>query len=65
MEFFHHAEKALLQARGVLSNAVVRDATLRLNEDEKRHLEFVNARVLRALDRAGLPRNPARASSAA
>jgi 4-hydroxy-tetrahydrodipicolinate synthase len=65
MEFFHHAEKALLQARGALSNAVVRDATLRLNEDEKRHLEFVNARVLRALDRAGLPRNPARASSAA
>jgi dihydrodipicolinate synthase/N-acetylneuraminate lyase len=65
MEFFHHAEKLLLQARGILPNAVVRDATLQLNPDERRHVDFLNARVLRVLDHAGLPHNPAVASPAA
>jgi dihydrodipicolinate synthase/N-acetylneuraminate lyase len=61
MEFFHHAEKLLLVARGVLPNALVRDATLQLNADERRHVDFLNARVLRLLDRMGLARNPAMA----
>lgn len=59
MEFFHHAEKRLLVARGVLQSAVVRDATLRLSSCEQSHVDFLNDRVLALLDRAGLSRNPA------
>lgn len=58
MELFHHAEKLLLRSRGVLSNAVVRDATMTLSEDQWSHLDFLNSRILALLDRLGMPRNP-------
>ncbi len=58
MEFFHHAEKRLLCARGILTSAVVREATVQLSEDERQHVDFLNGRILNLLDRLGMPRNP-------
>ncbi len=58
MELFHHAEKLLLQARGVLPETTVREATTALSEGELAHAAFLNEGVLALLDRAGLPRNP-------
>jgi dihydrodipicolinate synthase/N-acetylneuraminate lyase len=46
LEFFHHAEKALLVARGVLADAVVRDATMTVNKTDRQHLDFLNRRVI-------------------
>jgi 4-hydroxy-tetrahydrodipicolinate synthase len=46
MEFFHHAEKALLMARGVLSGASVRDATFTVNEIDRAHIDFLNRQIL-------------------
>jgi dihydrodipicolinate synthase/N-acetylneuraminate lyase len=46
LEFFHHAEKALLVSRGVLPHAYVRDATLTLNETDRSHIEFLNRKVI-------------------
>ena len=59
MELYHHAEKRLLQARGVLSDPSVRDASLRLKPHDEEHIQFLNRRILRLLDRVGLPHNPA------
>jgi 2-keto-3-deoxy-L-arabinonate dehydratase len=46
LEFFHHAEKALLVSRGVLSHGLVRDATLTVDEIDRAHIDFLNAKVL-------------------
>jgi len=46
LEFFHHAEKALLVARGVLSHAEVRDATLTIHEIDRAHIDFLNRKVI-------------------
>jgi 2-keto-3-deoxy-L-arabinonate dehydratase len=46
LEFFHHAEKALLAARGVLSDTAVRDATLTVNDVDRRHIDFLNRRIV-------------------
>lgn len=46
LEFFHHAEKALLVARGVLSESKVRDATLTVHEIDRAHIDFLNRKVL-------------------
>jgi dihydrodipicolinate synthase/N-acetylneuraminate lyase len=46
LEFFHHAEKALLVARGVLPNANVREATLTVGPDDRVHIEFLNRKVV-------------------
>jgi 2-keto-3-deoxy-L-arabinonate dehydratase len=46
LEFFHHAEKALLVARGVLTNAVVRDATMTISKTDREHIEFLNRRLV-------------------
>lgn len=56
LEFFHHAEKALLVARGVLSDSVVRDATLTVSPDDQAHILFLNRKVLSLLDNVGLAR---------
>jgi 4-hydroxy-tetrahydrodipicolinate synthase len=56
LEFFHHAEKALLVARGVLPDAVVRDATLTVGANDMAHMEFLNRRVLEWIDHLGLGR---------
>jgi dihydrodipicolinate synthase/N-acetylneuraminate lyase len=46
LEFFHHAEKALLTSRGVLTNTSVRDATLTVDEIDRRHIRFLNDKVI-------------------
>jgi 4-hydroxy-tetrahydrodipicolinate synthase len=63
MELFHHAEKRLLQARGILQDAFVRQASMELGEDDARHIEFLNRKVLASLDRLGIPRNPVLATN--
>jgi 4-hydroxy-tetrahydrodipicolinate synthase len=64
MELYHHAEKLLLQARGIISGAVVRQATRTLHEADASHIHFLNAKVLALLDHFGFPRNPARKARA-
>ena len=63
MELYHHAEKLLLQARGIISEAIVRQATRSLRETEARHIQFLNAKILALLDHHGFSRNPARQAS--
>jgi 4-hydroxy-tetrahydrodipicolinate synthase len=63
MELFHHAEKLLLQARGIISQITVRQATRGLRESEVRHIQFLNTKILALLDHFGFPRNPARQPS--
>ncbi len=63
LELFHHAEKRLLKARGILENAFVREAAIELREDETKHIDFLNSKILNALDELGMPRNPALAIS--
>ncbi len=46
LEFFHHAEKALLVARGVLTDAVVRDATITISKTDRAHIDFLNRRLV-------------------
>jgi 4-hydroxy-tetrahydrodipicolinate synthase len=46
IEFFHHAEKALLVARGVLADPQVRDATLTVDEIDRAHIDFLNRKIL-------------------
>ena len=62
LELFHHAEKRLLQARGILSTAVVREASLGLTERDRQYVDFLNGGILELLDSLGLPRNPGRTS---
>jgi dihydrodipicolinate synthase/N-acetylneuraminate lyase len=58
MEFFHQAEKLLLQDRGVLPSANVRDLRIDLDERDTRYIHFLNGRVMALLDRLAMPRNP-------
>jgi dihydrodipicolinate synthase/N-acetylneuraminate lyase len=46
LEFFHHAEKALLSARGMLSDTTVRDATLTIHEIDRMHIDFLNRKII-------------------
>lgn len=59
MELFHHAEKRLLVARGILKEAVVRELTPTLDQHLEDRIAFLNGTVFGALDRLGVPRNPA------
>jgi 4-hydroxy-tetrahydrodipicolinate synthase len=58
IELFHHAEKRLLQARGILQNAFVRQARMELREDEERYIDFLSRKLLASLGRLGMARNP-------
>ncbi len=58
MELFHHAEKMLLQARGILSTIVVRELQMELEESDKEYISFLNSKILDLLDELQLPRNP-------
>lgn len=58
LELFHHAEKMLLEARGLLRATAVRESTLELGPYDLAHIGFLNSRVLELLDELGLPRNP-------
>ena len=46
LEFFHHAEKALLVARSVLTEPQVRDATLTVDPIDRAHIHFLNQKIL-------------------
>jgi len=50
MEFFHHAEKALLVARGVLPEVIIREATLTVGPYDQAHIAFLNRRIVEWLD---------------
>ena len=58
MELFHHAEKTLLAARGILPAAVVRELTLRLDRHTEARISFLNEQILALLNRLDLPHNP-------
>jgi 4-hydroxy-tetrahydrodipicolinate synthase len=58
MELFLHVEKRLLVARGVLTDATVRQATMTPDAQLLRYADAVNGRVLAALDDADLRRRP-------
>ena len=64
MELYHHAEKRLLAARGVVQGSVVRQVTLRLDRHLDDRISFLNEQILTALDRFNLPHNPAIAATA-
>jgi dihydrodipicolinate synthase/N-acetylneuraminate lyase len=49
LEFFHHAEKSLLVARGILARADVREATLTVDPVDAAHMHFLNGRYLALL----------------
>jgi 4-hydroxy-tetrahydrodipicolinate synthase len=57
LEFFHHVEKALLVARGVLADSTVRDATLTVDAKDQAHINFLNQKILDLLRRQeiGIP----------
>jgi dihydrodipicolinate synthase/N-acetylneuraminate lyase len=59
MELFHHAEKRLLKARGVLSQACVRDAGTEVPASAAAYIEFLNENILELLDQIQIPRNSA------
>jgi dihydrodipicolinate synthase/N-acetylneuraminate lyase len=58
MEIFHHAEKMLLKARGVLDSTRVREAGMEAQPRDAEHIGFLNGRILALLDQLALPRNP-------
>ena len=58
MELFHHAEKRLLVARGILQEAVVRQLTLNLDQHTGDRISFLNGQILALLDRLELSHNP-------
>jgi 4-hydroxy-tetrahydrodipicolinate synthase len=59
MELYHHAEKLLLRARGILETTCVRDSGMELRACDTAHIDFLNGRILDLLDRLGMPRHPA------
>jgi len=59
LELYHHAEKRLLQARGVLNTVVVRRPRMSLSAHEAAHIDFINRRILELLEEFGMPHNPA------
>ncbi len=62
MEFYHQAEKLLLQDRGLLERATVRDLRIELEERDVEYIHFLNRRVLALLERLAMPRDPVAAA---
>jgi len=58
MELFHHAEKRLLAARGILPEVFVRQLTLKLDQHMEDRISFLNQQILALLHRLELPLNP-------
>lgn len=50
-EYFHHAEKLLLVARGILREATVRPVTVELNSDARRYLDMLISQMQVLFDR--------------
>ena len=58
-ELYLQLEKRLLVQRGALPNPTVRRPTWTIDPQVMAYGEMLNGRVLKALDKLGLPRNPA------
>jgi len=58
MEIYHHAEKRLLAARGIINEISVREPRLGLSPLDAAHIDFLNANILALLDRLKMPRFP-------
>ncbi len=58
MELYHHAEKRLLAARGILTETFVRDPSRNLDPLNAAHIDLLNANILALLDRLNMPRCP-------
>lgn len=58
MELYHHAEKRLLAARGILSETYVRNPSRDLDPLDAAHIDLLNANVLAFLDSLHMPRCP-------
>ena len=54
LELYHHCEKRLLRARGLLSSVTIREPQLRLDRATEAHIEALNREVLKEVDRLGL-----------
>ena len=54
MELFHHCEKLLLAARGLLRSTVVRDPSVEPDEQMLDHIGLVNRLVLEEVERNGV-----------
>jgi 4-hydroxy-tetrahydrodipicolinate synthase len=64
MEWFHHTEKSLLAARGILRETAVRDLTITPHEIDRAHMDFLNQRILMLLEKLQMPPNPLSAARA-
>jgi len=58
MELYHHREKCLPSARGLLASTTVRSPTWRPDRQTEADIDLLNNLVLAELDRQGLPRAP-------
>jgi len=58
MELYHHAEKRLLAARGIISVPRVRDLRRDLEPLDAAHIGFLNESILALLDSLKMPRRP-------
>ncbi|MGA2983808.1 MAG: dihydrodipicolinate synthase family protein [Terriglobia bacterium] len=58
MEIYHHAEKRLLAARGIISAPLVRDLRRDLDPLDAAHIDFLNENILALLDSLKMPRCP-------
>jgi dihydrodipicolinate synthase/N-acetylneuraminate lyase len=58
MELFHHAEKRLLRARGVLKNTTVRRLERRTTAQEETYLAFLEDQILALLACEGMAADP-------
>lgn len=54
MEVFHHCEKRLLAARGLMQSVVVRDPAIELDAPTLAYIDFVNQQVLEEVKRNAL-----------
>ena len=54
MELFHHVEKRLLQARGLLGSVVVRAPAFPIDPSTAAHIDALNRKVLREIVRNNL-----------
>jgi 4-hydroxy-tetrahydrodipicolinate synthase len=64
MELYHHAEKRLLVARGIIQVSFVRDLQLELSPLDAEQIDFLNANILALLDSLKMPRCQSPATSA-
>lgn len=58
MELYHHAEKRLLAARGIINETFVREPSRDLDPLNAAHIDLLNANILALLDRLNMPRCP-------